>query len=187
MRNMLVGDRVRLNAVREEDLIIIEGWFNDIEFLRYYDVMPAMPQRAADVRKGVDDFTNSNKSCMFAIRAKDKDVIIGVIGLYDIIWASGVATFFVGIGDTNNAGKGMGSEAMKLFLDYGFNELNLYRIQLNVIQYNEIAIKVYERMGFRREGIYRDFLYRDGKRFDLYLYGLLRDEWISKVSRQHSV
>jgi RimJ/RimL family protein N-acetyltransferase len=180
MRNLLLGDNVKLNAIKQEDIFIIEEWFNNIEFLRYYDVLPAIPHTKADVRKSIEDFTTSNKSYMFAIRPIDKDEIIGIIGCYDIIWTSGVATFFIGIGETKNSGKGIGSEAMKLFLEYGFNELNLYRIQLNVIEYNEIAIKVYEKMGFIREGNCRKFLLRDGKRYDLYLYGLLRDEWVNK-------
>jgi RimJ/RimL family protein N-acetyltransferase len=178
MRNLLFGSKVKLCAIKEEDIVVIEKWFNDMEFLRYYDVLPAKPHTRADVRKEVDDFVTSNRSCMFAIRLIENDEIIGVIGCYDIIWTSGVATFFIGIGDSNNAGKGNGSEAIKLFLDYGFNELNLYRIQLNVIEYNEKAIKVYERIGFKREGTYRKFVLREGKRFDLYLYGLLRDEWV---------
>lgn len=66
---------------------------------------------------------------------------------------------------------------MSLLLDYGFNELNFYRIQLNVISYNENAIKLYEGLGFVKEGSYRDFIFRDGKRHDMYLYGLLKQEW----------
>jgi RimJ/RimL family protein N-acetyltransferase len=63
-------------------------------------------------------------------------------------------------------------------LDFGFNELNFYRIQLNVISYNDVAINLYESIGFKKEGIYRNFILRDGKRYDMYLYGMLREEWI---------
>jgi RimJ/RimL family protein N-acetyltransferase len=28
-----------------------------------------------------------------------------------------------------------------------------------------------------REGVYREFIERDGRRYDMYLYGLLRREW----------
>jgi RimJ/RimL family protein N-acetyltransferase len=35
---------------------------------------------------------------------------------------------------------------------------------------------MYEKLGFKKEGVYREFLQRDGKRFDMYLYGLLTSE-----------
>ena len=42
---------------------------------------------------------------------------------------------------------------------------------------NERAIALYEKAGFRREGVFREFGQRDGRRYDMYLYGLLRPEW----------
>lgn len=182
MRNLLQGGSIKLNAINENDLLSIEEWFNDVKFLRHYDMLPAIPQSKSDVKKSVENFTNSNNSFMFAMRLPNTNQIIGVIGFFDIIWTNGVATFFIGIGDEDYVGRGIGSEAMELLFDFGFNELNLHRIQLNVISYNEKAIKAYEKMGFVKEGVYRELVYRDGERYDLYLYGMLRDEWISKIN-----
>ena len=83
----------------------------------------------------------------------------------------------IGIGDQSNRGKGYGSEAMRLIIDYAFFELNLHRIQLTVFDYNQQAIALYERLGFQREGVFREFGQRDGKRYDMYLYGILYEEW----------
>jgi RimJ/RimL family protein N-acetyltransferase len=66
---------------------------------------------------------------------------------------------------------------MLLILRFAFHELNLHRVQLTVFEYNARAIALYERLGFRREGTYRETLLRDGKRFDMYLYGMLSHEW----------
>ena len=60
---------------------------------------------------------------------------------------------------------------------FAFDELNLHRVQLTVFSYNERAIALYEKLGFQREGVYREHLQRDGRRYDMYLYGLLRHEW----------
>jgi RimJ/RimL family protein N-acetyltransferase len=83
----------------------------------------------------------------------------------------------IGLGDSANWGKGYGNEATRLALGFAFNELNLHRVQLTVFDYNSRAIHLYEKLGFQQEGIYREFLQRDGRRFDMYLYGLLRHEW----------
>jgi len=66
---------------------------------------------------------------------------------------------------------------MTLLLDYAFGELNLHRVQLTVFEYNERAIALYEKLGFRREGVYREFMQREGRRYGMYLYGLLHSEW----------
>jgi RimJ/RimL family protein N-acetyltransferase len=71
---------------------------------------------------------------------------------------------------------------MELALNFAFRELNLYRVQLTVFSYNERALKLYEKMGFKREGVFRDFIQRDGRRHDMILFGLLRREWAERLS-----
>lgn len=177
MKKLFHGSKVRLTSIKELDIEVIEEWFNDVTFLRYYDMFPALPQSHKDINQMLEEFADSFTKYIFAIRANDSDNIIGIIGFDDIIWSNGVATVFIGIGDKNYTGKGLGKEALNLLLDFGFHELNFYRIQLNVIGYNAGAIKLYEDAGFIKEGTFREFIHRDGKRYDLLLYGLLRKEW----------
>ena len=180
MRDLLKGSSIKLTAIKDSDLSIIEGWFNDIKFLRYYDMVPAIPKSHGQMETFIKDFESSDEKYIFAIRTNDTEKIIGVIGFDEIIWSNGVATVFIGIGDKSCTGKGLGKEAMKLILDFGFNELNFYRIQLNVISYNEAALGLYKSLGFVREGTYRNFILRDDKRFDMCLYGMLKPEWDEK-------
>ncbi len=71
---------------------------------------------------------------------------------------------------------------MELALRFAFNELNLYRVQLTVFSYNERAINLYEKLGFQREGVFREHIQRDGRRHDMILYGLLRQEWTEHLN-----
>lgn len=185
MRNILKGDDIRLTSIRKEDIPLMEEWFNDVEFLRYYDMVPAMPKSVEQIEKMVEEHYQSTEKCMYAIRINETDKIIGITGFIDIIWSNGTAMFYIGIGDKSYTSKGLGKEVMKLMLDFGFNELNFHRIHLNVISYNERAIKLYESFGFVREGTYREFINRDGKRYDLYLYGLLKAEWEKSLQREN--
>jgi len=186
MRNLLVGDKVKLTAIKESDFTEIEEWFNNTEFLRYYDMLPAMPKSRKKLEEMIQGYENSAERCIYAIRANSTGKIIGVAGFDEIIWSNGVATVFIGVGDSRYLGRGFGKEALKLILDFGFNELNFYRIQLNVISYNKTAINLYESLGFVREGTYREFILRDGKRYDLYLYGLLKAEWKPLIERMET-
>jgi RimJ/RimL family protein N-acetyltransferase len=182
MRNLLVGDNIKLTAIKESDLPAMEEWFNDTGFLRFYDMLPAMPRSKKKLEEMIQGYEDSEERCIYAIRVNETGKIIGVAGFDEIIWSNGVAIVFIGIGDNEFLGKGLGKEALKLLLDFGFSELNFYRIQLNVISYNITAISLYEGLGFLREGTYREFILRDGKRHDMYLYGLLRTEWKQLVN-----
>lgn len=177
MRNLLVGQNLRLNALEAADLPELSPWFGDVGFLRFYDMIPALPHSKNALSELFEYYRGLEDRVIFAIRRIDAGNIIGVAGFDDILWASGTATTFIGIGDPKSTGKGLGKEALELLLDFGFNELNFHRIQLNVISYNERAVKLYERAGFKREGVYREHILRDGRRHDLYLYGMLRGEF----------
>ena len=81
------------------------------------------------------------------------------------------------LGNPDDWGKGFGTEAARLLIDYAFQELNLFKLQLTVFDFNDRAIALYKRMKFKEEGTFRQFMERDGKRHDMLLYGLLRSEW----------
>lgn len=175
--NLLKGNNIKLTSLKEEDLHLLEIWYNDVNFLRHYDVISAFPKGQAEISEMLLDIQKSNDKYIFAIRTINENKFIGVTGYENILWNNGVATIYIGIGDTSYRGKGIGKEALSLTMEFGFQELNFHRIQLNVLSYNDPAIKLYENLGFQREGIYRDFIHRDGKRYDMYLYGILRKEW----------
>lgn len=169
---------INLSKIKKEDMEIIYGWFSDSEFLKYYDYYPPVSLNKDEVDKIFNDYENSSKSKVFSVRLND--TIIGIAGFDDIVGENQVGTLFIGLGNENKRGKGYGKEAMKLLLEYGFMNLNFHRIQLNVLEFNEKAINLYEKCGFKKEGIFREFVLREGKRYNLILYGLLKHEWIEK-------
>lgn len=175
--NKIKSSKVFLSRIEKSDMQYVYEWFNDIEFLKYYDYMPPLPQKKEEVDKTFNDYEKNKESDVFAIRLIDNNQIIGIAGFDDIIKENKVATLFIGIGNQDVRGKGYGKEALYILLEYGFNKLDFYRIQLNVLEFNTAAISLYEKAGFKKEGLYREFVLRDGKRHDLLLYGLLKSEW----------
>lgn len=184
MRNLLCGSHIRLTAVNERDEETIASWFNDVQFLRYFDFLAAVPKRLSDIKSYLQRFSATDDRYLFAARLVETGEIIGILGFDDIVWSSRVATLFIGIGDGRHTARGYGKEALELLLDYGFNELNLFRIQLYVLAYNQVAIGLYESHGFVREGSLRQFLLRDGRRYDLHVYGLLYDDWQKQQAKK---
>ena len=87
--------------------------------------------------------------------------------LRDIDREAKKAEFGIFIGEEEWLGRGIGEEAAKLILDYGFEELGLHKIKLRVLADNKRAIASYRKAGFVEEGCFRDELLLDGKYCDL--------------------
>ncbi len=174
---VLVGARVQLDAIGFYDIDTLAQWYADSEFLRLFDTSTACPLPRERLQHYIVSKQNSATDFVFAVRRIGETAMLGYVELVNIEWNNGVGQVGIGIGDPALRGKGYGREALTLLLDFAFTELNLYRVQLQVIAYNVCAIHLYEKLGFRREGTLRAYVHRDGVRYDLYLYGLLRPEW----------
>ncbi len=171
------GQLLRLAPPVEGDQAIFAAWSQDDDYMRMLDddpVRPESPLNYASFGEAPDD-----KSYYFHLRTLADDTLVGFVVLFNLKWGNQSAEMAIGIGDPANRGKGYGQDALKLILNYGFNELNLHRISLTVMDYNAPAIKAYERVGFVREGAHRQAVQRQGKRYDLLLYGILRDEYVN--------
>jgi RimJ/RimL family protein N-acetyltransferase len=74
-------------------------------------------------------------------------------------------------------GMGLGTEATRLIVGYGFEQLGLHRISLEVYAFNPRARRVYEKVGFVAEGVLRESLLWDGERVDATVMSILAPEW----------
>lgn len=81
------------------------------------------------------------------------------------------------IGDKNYWGKGIGYDACKLAIKYGFEVMKLRKIYLAVYESNPNAKKLYEKLGFQLEGVLRKHVYSNGGFQDKYLMGIFKEEF----------
>ncbi|ADB33569.1 GCN5-related N-acetyltransferase [Kribbella flavida DSM 17836] len=77
--------------------------------------------------------------------------------------------------------RGLGTEATKLIVGYGFEELGLHRISLDVFAFNPRAQRAYEKAGFVVEGRLRDALCWKGEWIDSIVMAILEDEWRART------
>jgi RimJ/RimL family protein N-acetyltransferase len=113
------------------------------------------------------------------IRARADDRLIGKAVIHRIEWTNGNCFFQMGIGSAEDRRKGYGTQALQMLLRFAFAELNLFRVSAAVPEYNAGAIALMQKFGFVQEVCRRKSLERDGYRWDLYVFGLLRDEWLA--------
>lgn len=179
MSTLFKGSLVRLAAPQSDDFETMAQWSNDPEYLRLMDTDPARPINAKALEEFEQGFFKNPNSFGFRIRTLTDDKLIGFLHL-DVMWNSQSSFLAIGIGERDYWGKGYGSDALRLILNYAFNELNQHRVGLNVTSYNTRAIRAYEKVGFKYEGAQREYSMRDGQRYDLVYYGILREEWIQQ-------
>ncbi len=112
-----------------------------------------------------------------AIVSRETGEYLGEVVLNHIDEINRSANFRIALRGKKYYGKGVGTEAARLLLGYGFNVLELHRIDLEVFAFNPRAIHVYEKLGFKREGVRREVLLLDGEYHDAIVLGLLRHEF----------
>lgn len=120
---------------------------------------------------------------VFTIETFNRE-IIGMSGLERIDMVNGIAATWQIIGDNQFRGRGLGTDAKKLLLDYAFNTLRLEKIYAEIIAFNERSLHYNKKCGFREEGRLRNQIFREGKRHDLILLGILREEFAERSLRK---
>lgn len=105
---------------------------------------------------------------------------IGNIGLVNLDFQNRSAelTYFIG---TNDTGKGYATEAARALCLYGFETLNLERIQARCFNENHASKRVMQKIGFSYEGTARKQIIKDQQYLDVYYASCLREEMIDKI------
>lgn len=176
------GQRVRLAPLNyEKDAELESRWTHDTVFMRLMYTEPAVPRSPWHLKKTYEELdktvSEKHERVHFRIQVKDPEQVIGLADIYDISWSNQTADLRLGIAEPSFRRGGYGSETLSLLLRYAFSEMNLYRLTAAIPAYNAGAMALAEKFGFVREVRHRQSLYRDGRRWDLFLYGLLADEW----------
>ena len=178
------GRLVRLAAQDpEHDGEAQARWSYNSEFLRLLDSDPARPRTAKYYQD--EGARHAERAHVFAfnIRALENDRLLGFISLWVGHWASGEGQVGIGIGERAHWGRGYGTDAMDMLLRYAFAKLNLARISLEAFAENPRAIRSYEKAGFTLEGTQRQWARRDGRRNNVVVMGILREDYLRRLSR----
>jgi RimJ/RimL family protein N-acetyltransferase len=174
----LRDEAIELRALEPQDAAVTIAWRNDPEIrdqllsFRFpvSHVMEADFVERAIAGKGM-------QQCVAGVVDLSDGALCGLVYLRDIDWISRNAAFGMMIGRRDRQRRGLGRRALRLMLQHAFDVLNLERIYLYVVEYNLPARKLYETSGFSYEGTLRRHVVLGGKRYDLRVMGILREEF----------
>lgn len=173
---MLKGKNVSLRALEENDLETLRNWRNKKHVrktTREYKLLNMLNQK-----KWFDSIHSKNppQDIIFGIIDK-KLKLIGFIGLTHIDWKNRHSEISILLVKEGWQKTPVGRESLKLVMDYGFKELNLHRLSIEIFAIAKEDIHLYKNMNFTKEGTLRDKVWRDGKWWDSYIYSKLSNEF----------
>ncbi|MDO5088307.1 MAG: GNAT family protein [Leptotrichiaceae bacterium] len=171
----LTGDNVYLSPISLEDAEKYTHMVNDIK------VSVGLGQSAytgiVDFESEKEFLTLLKKEKNFAVRLVENDELLGNIGFNSLDFINRAGVIGIMLGNERHQGKGYGTEAVNLILDYGFFLLNLRSISLSVFEYNEIAYNLYKKVGFREVGRLRKKIEIMGQTYDEIIMDILKEEF----------
>lgn len=115
-----------------------------------------------------------------AVALVEDDTVIGDLGWHPEHYGMNlVPAINFGIGLMAAArGKGYGTQAQRLLVDYLFQTTTVNRVEASTDVDNIAEQKSLEKVGLRREGVLRGAQYRGGEYRDMVAYAILRADWI---------
>ncbi|MER7889518.1 GNAT family protein [Micromonospora sp. NPDC094482] len=172
----LTGERVVLRPFVDADLAVFRAVLADPEVQRLTGSPPDGPPDEERLRQWYTTRNAQTDRLDLAVVDRAGGACVGeaVLNLWEPQNHSCSFRILIGPGGRD---RGLGTEATRLLVGYGFERLGLHRISLEVYAFNPRARRAYEKVGFVAEGVLRDAL-RDGDGWvDATVMSILASEW----------
>ena len=173
---MFEGKSVTLRALEKEDLEILKEWRNSKHVrksTREYKLLNMINQK--NWFESIHQL-NPPREIMFGILNKRKK-LIGVTGLTYIDWKNRNSEISIYFSTNNWQTKSEAKEVINLILEYGFEELNLHRLYVEIFSLMKENIKLFSQLKFIKEGELREKIWRQNKWWDTIIFSKLSSEY----------
>ncbi|KAA0700129.1 N-acetyltransferase [Neorhizobium sp. P12A] len=173
----LEGAGVRLRPASPDDAKARFSLGTDVDIAKMFGVSGSDVKPVT--RDAAEEWAQGQAKNPYAWMIDVEERLIGEIKLHSLNFQDRRASMAIAIYHPAFLGKGLGSEAIRLLLRHAFTELELHRIGIRVLAYNERAIRAYQKCGFVVEGRERETAFVDGKWHDDLMMGLLSTEFLA--------
>lgn len=179
------GKRVRLRDFTSQDLARYERWLAPGHEWQQWDG-PYMPDTDAEwiaghlasIREGIVTGDWEVPRWRMVIADKQTNRLVGAVSRYWISEPSHWAAIGIDLYDPSHWGKGIGTEALRLWCEHLFATVPEFtRLDLRTWSGNERMINLARRLGFSEEARFRNARIVNGETYDALAFGILREEW----------
>jgi RimJ/RimL family protein N-acetyltransferase len=170
-------DRLRLRPIEDSDADALFALQSNAHVLRYWDAPPWTERsRAERFIAACRQLAEAGTGARVAVELAADGAFVGWCGLTR--WNPDYRSASMGYCLAEAAwGQGYATEAARALLRWGFETLDLNRVQAETDTRNAASARVLEKLGFLREGTLREDCVVNGDVSDSWVYGLLRRDW----------
>lgn len=176
---MIKGDYIGLRAVERQDLELLRDWRNIEEFRKNFREVRELS--LTDQEKWFDSLQQSKHfNYMFSIVNLKNNELIGAAGLLYINWVirSADFSFYIGKDQIYTDDSKISLESAKLLIDYGFNNLNLNKIWMELYEFDHKKLEFFrQNFNFKQDGLLRDNCFEGGRYWNSHIISLLKEEY----------
>lgn len=177
---MWKGRKIILRQLKKEDAETLQKWYVDKDFRLVYNEYSSVDLEA--IRKEISSLQNEifdpkTEKVVYMVERKHDRRPIGLAGFRNIDRKNGNAELVLGIGEKDMRLAGYGLDIYITLLDIVYDELGLEKAYMRIYDNNELGLKTSINFGFITEGKMRKQSFVEGKYVDLWILGLLKDEY----------
>jgi RimJ/RimL family protein N-acetyltransferase len=147
----IAGDNVALGPMRRDLIPIYHAWITNLETTQYLSEAGAAPSLDEEIA-WFEGLARNPATRNFTVYALPAYQPIGTINLHAINHRHRKANMGIMIGEPDMRGRGLGTEAVELVVDYAFHALDLHSVWLTTYEFNDRARNAYLRAGFKEVG-----------------------------------
>ncbi len=162
----IAGKKTVLRSMNRKDTEQIVRWRNNERVRSHFIYRETFTTEGHE--RWFDTMVETGKVVQFIICEKEDMRPVGSVYFRDIDYVKKEAEYGIFIGEDDAVGKGYGSEAARLAVQYAFERMKLERLVLRVFTDNESAINSYKAAGFKQESILREVQCSDGEKKDMF-------------------
>ena len=171
----LSTERLILRKIKPSDIKRVHEGLSDERVTKYYAVSFPTLEATKEQMIWFDKLFDEKTGIWWAICEKDNPQMIGTIGLYEYEKEHRKAE--VGYWLIHPSwGNGYASEAVETVVEFGFENMDLNRIEAFVEGGNIASERILKKMGFSEEGMFRQREWKRDKFIDLKIFGVLANE-----------
>lgn len=172
---VIIGEKIILRGVESCDNKMLLSLINDPDT----EMMLGGSSWPVSESEQLQWFERQEKSktslrCIIALK-EDESNAVGTMILSEIDQKNGTGHIHIKMSKDGGRGKGYGTDALRSMTRYAFDELRLHCIFANILSYNEVSIRLFEKCGFQRDGVLRSRIYKKGQYFDMLAYSIINE------------
>ncbi|MCD9609819.1 GNAT family N-acetyltransferase [Tenacibaculum maritimum] len=172
---MITGKNIGLRAVEKEDLPYLRDWRNIPNFRKHFREVRELS--LTDQEAWFESLQKTKHiNYMFTIVDLKTNRPIGAGGILYVNWIirSGDFSFYIGEDEMYIGNDGKAKEAAELLIDYGFKNLNLHKIWMELYEFDTQKIDFFKNyFDFKQDGLLRDNCFENGRYWNSLIISLI--------------